>query len=211
MQMPPAYSALKFRGRPSYDFARKGVKVELRPRMVNIYNIRLVSSEEDLLTIKVECGSGTYIRSLAYKIGEMLGCGASVKGLKRTKIGEFDIKSSISVKDFTGRKITSSDFKSSTYLISIERMLEESPSLYIKDKYRKNILSGHQIKSEMLQPEKIKAGIVLKKGTLVNIKDSNSNLLAVHRVLKGDALLDIKQKGIALTGSRIVFDSQKIL
>jgi tRNA pseudouridine55 synthase len=211
MQMPPKYSAIKFKGRPSYHFARKGLKINLRPRMVNIYDIKLASLMDDLITIKVRCGSGTYIRSLAHRIGEMIGCGASVKKLKRTKIGEFDVKDSIAIEDFIRKKMAGNNFKSSPYLMSIKKILEKSPSLYIKDEYRKSILNGHEVKSEMLQPGKTKTGTVLKKEALVQIKDSRGSLMAVHRVLTDNAFSDIKQKGIALTGSIIVIEDHKIL
>ncbi len=211
MQMPPKYSAIKFEGRPSYHFARKGLKVDLSPRMVNIYDIKLASLMDDLITIKVRCGSGTYIRSLAHEIGEMIGCGASVKKLKRTKIGEFDVKDSIAVKDFIRKKMAGNNFKFSPCLISLKKILEKSPSLYIKDEYRKSILNGHKVKSEMLQPGKMKTGTVLKKEALVQIKDSRGRLMAVHRVLTDNAFSDIKQKGITLTGSIIIIEDHKIL
>ncbi len=89
--MPPIYSSVKYKGRPSYDFARKGRSIDLKYRMVNIYNLELISLSSDLLTVKVNCSSGTYIRSLAYEIGNLLGCGASIKGLKRTKINNFKL------------------------------------------------------------------------------------------------------------------------
>lgn len=205
--MPPAYSALKFKGRPLYDFARKGKRIDLKPRMVSIYDIELISLNDDLLTIKVNCASGTYIRSLAYEIGKLVGCGASIKGLKRTKIGAFDIENSIYVNKLIGEKIKESSFKSSPYIISIERVLEESPSLYVKDKYRKNILNGHPVRSEMVKPARATIKGLLKKGTFVKIKDRSSNFLAVHRILSEDAASDIGKKGSILTGSILVFES----
>jgi tRNA pseudouridine55 synthase len=211
MQMPPKYSAVKFEGRPSYHFARKGLKVNLSPRIVNIYDIKLVSLMDDLITIKVRCGSGTYIRSLAHEIGEIIGCGASVKKLKRTKIGEFDVKDSIAVKDFIAKKMAGNNFKYGSYILSLKKILEKSPSLYIKDEYRKSILNGHKVKSEMLQSGKTKTGTALKKEALVQIKDIRGSLMAVHRVLTDNAFSDIKQKGIALTGSIIVIEDYKIL
>ncbi len=205
--MPPAYSAVKFKGRPSYDFARKGMNINLKPRMVSIYDIKLISLEDDLLTIRVNCGSGTYVRSLAYEIGKIIGCGASIKTLKRTRIGDFNIKNSFDVKEFIGKKIKAINCKSSSFIISIEKLLEKNPSLYVKDKFRENILNGNQVRSEMVKPERIGAKNLLKKGTFVKIKDSSSNLIAIHRVLSEDAASDIGKKGIILTGNILVFRS----
>jgi tRNA pseudouridine55 synthase len=210
MQMPPAYSAVKFKGRPSYHFARKGLKVNLKPKVVNIYDIELITIEGDLMTIKVKCGSGTYIRSIAHEVGEVLGCGASVKELERTRIGEFDIKNCVSVKVVTEGKVTGDHLKSSPYIISLKRMLEKNPSLYIKDEYIKHILNGHKVKSGMLEQRKIKKEGMLKKDSLVSIKDSRGGLLAVHKVLAADSSEGINKKGVTLTGSVVVLGSRKI-
>jgi len=173
--------------------------------MVSIYDLKLISLYKDILTINVNCGSGTYIRSLAHEIGELLGCGASVKGLKRTGIGSFGLKSSIDLKDFVERKIKKINLRSSPYMISIERLLDENPSLYIEDKYRDRILNGHPVSSEMIDYGRIKAGSLFKKGILVKIKDSGNDFMAVHRVLRGNAAIDIEQNGLALTKSILVF------
>lgn len=94
-QVPPLFSALKKDGRPLYELARRGVTLELTPRKVIIYTIKLVDFSSPLVTIDVECGSGTYIRSLARDLGQKLGVGGYLKTLCRTRYGPFDIKSSV--------------------------------------------------------------------------------------------------------------------
>lgn len=91
-QMPPAFSALKIRGRPAYKMARKGEEVKLQPRKVFIKEIKLLKIKSPLINIKVTCSSGTYIRSLAYDIGEKLGYGGYLEKLKRTRIGQLRLK-----------------------------------------------------------------------------------------------------------------------
>lgn len=125
-QKPPAYSSIKYKGRPLYKFAREGRNVYIKPRMVNIHSLELISLDNDLLTVKVNCSSGTYIRSLAYEIGELLGCGASVKGLKRVKINDFKLDDSISVVEFLEKDLKKDDLRSSLYIISIERLLDKN-------------------------------------------------------------------------------------
>jgi tRNA pseudouridine55 synthase len=88
-QRPPEYSALKVKGRRAYDMARAGEKVELAPRSVRIDKITLLDYGWPILSLAIDCGSGTYIRSIARDIGEALGCGGLVKVLKRTRIGPF--------------------------------------------------------------------------------------------------------------------------
>ena len=95
MQVPPAYSALKIKGKPAYRYARKGQKIELKPRKVVIRYIKLVNYEYPNLFITTSVSSGTYIRSLAKDIGKKLGVGAYLNNLRRTKIGIYEVKKAI--------------------------------------------------------------------------------------------------------------------
>lgn len=88
-QMPPAYSAAKVTGQRAYALARRGEEVELRPRPVQVYDIRLLRYAYPELEVEIDCGKGTYIRSLARDIGAALGCGAHVATLRRTRVGPF--------------------------------------------------------------------------------------------------------------------------
>jgi tRNA pseudouridine55 synthase len=96
-QVPPAFSALKQGGRRSYELARAGVPVELKPRRVEITRLELVSCQLPLIEIEVDCSKGTYIRSLANDIGRLLGCGAYLKGLTRIKCGPYSILDALSL------------------------------------------------------------------------------------------------------------------
>ncbi len=95
-QMPPMYSALKYRGQRLYELARAGIAVSRESRQVAIYQLKLIDFKLPLVTIEVECGRGTYIRSLAHNLGELLGCGAHLKSLVRSRYGPFDIKDAVS-------------------------------------------------------------------------------------------------------------------
>jgi tRNA pseudouridine55 synthase len=88
-QVPPAYSAAKVTGRRAYDLARQGESVSLQPRRVRIDAIKVCGYEFPKLELKVDCGKGTYIRSLARDLGERLGCGALIESLRRTRVGPF--------------------------------------------------------------------------------------------------------------------------
>lgn len=88
-QVPPAYSALKFEGRPYYDYARKGVEIPRAAREIEVYALRLLDWRPPDATIDVECSKGTYIRVLAEDIGAALGCGAHLAALRRTATGGF--------------------------------------------------------------------------------------------------------------------------
>jgi len=96
-QIPPAYSAIKIKGKKAYELARKGEKPKLEPRKINIYNIKILNYEWPLLELTVQCSSGTYIRALARDIGRDLGCGAYLEKLIRTKIGKYSLKDAVTI------------------------------------------------------------------------------------------------------------------
>jgi len=99
-QIPPMFSALKKNGQRLYHLARKGITIEREPRKIFIEDIELISCFEDSITIRVECGKGTYIRALARDIACLLETEGYLTKLIRTRIGNFNEESSINVKDF---------------------------------------------------------------------------------------------------------------
>lgn len=96
-QIPPMYSALKRNGQPLYELARRGETVEREPRNIEIFHLELQSWEPEKLVLNVSCSKGTYIRTLAEDIGEALGCGAHLGGLRRTATGAFRIEEAVSL------------------------------------------------------------------------------------------------------------------
>jgi tRNA pseudouridine55 synthase len=89
-QIPPMYSALKHKGERLYKLARQGVEVEREARQVTIFELELVSFKSPVAELRVHCSKGTYVRTLVEDIGELLGCGAHVIGLRRNGVGPFD-------------------------------------------------------------------------------------------------------------------------
>ena len=98
-QVPPMYSALKRDGKRLYDLARKGIEVEREPRPVSVYGIDLTAWEPPMATVKVDCGRGFYMRSLAHDLGEILGCGGHLKSLVRIKTGPFHIDEAVTLEE----------------------------------------------------------------------------------------------------------------
>jgi len=99
-QTPPIYSAIKIKGKSAYKYARAGQKIELKPRIVEIKSIEILDYKWPVLKLKIVCGSGVYIRSLARDIGEKLKTGAYMAGLERIRVGEFDKKNSSTLEKF---------------------------------------------------------------------------------------------------------------
>lgn len=100
-QIPPMFSAKKVGGKKLYQLARQGKVVEREPSDINIFELEVVEYSWPKLKIRVKCSSGTYIRSLGHDIGQALGCGAYLDELRRTKIGEFDIKEAFKLENLT--------------------------------------------------------------------------------------------------------------
>ena len=91
-QIPPMYSAIKKNGVPLYKMARRGLKVDLEPRKVRIYEIKMLGFDGKFLDLKICCSKGTYIRTIAADLGDVLGCGAHVAELRRLSVGTYDEK-----------------------------------------------------------------------------------------------------------------------
>ncbi len=98
-QIPPVYSAKNINGKRAYEYARKGEEVELKANKITIYEVELLNYQMPLITIKIVCSKGTYIRSLAYDIGKKLNSGGHLVKLIRTRIGEYKIDSSITIEE----------------------------------------------------------------------------------------------------------------
>lgn len=100
LQVPPAHSAIKQDGKRVYELARQGKEVKLEPRKVTIKEFEIGSIEMPVVHFRVVCSTGTYIRSLANDFGKALGCGAYLGSLCRTRIGDYDVKDSMSIESF---------------------------------------------------------------------------------------------------------------
>jgi len=101
MQVPPAHSAIKIDGKRVYELARQGKEVKIEPRRVTIKEFEIMATEMPVVHFRVVCTTGTYIRSLANDFGIILGCGAYLSSLCRTKIGEFKLADAMTIDEFT--------------------------------------------------------------------------------------------------------------
>ncbi len=97
-QTPPVYSALKINGKPAYEYAREGKEIEMESRTVTVHSLELLDWDPPEAVIDIQCSSGTYVRSLASDLGEKLGSGATLTGLRRTKSGKFGLRDAVSLR-----------------------------------------------------------------------------------------------------------------
>lgn len=104
-QTPPVFSAIKIKGKPAYEYARKGKEVKLKSRKTMVFEIEILTYAWPLLRLRVHCSSGTYIRSIAHDLGKMLGCGGYIEELRRTKIGHYTVKNAVSMETLSSANI----------------------------------------------------------------------------------------------------------
>ena len=100
MQQPPLFSAKNIGGKRAYEFARKGHKMELESRLVFFRELELLDFNSPYIEVRIVCGKGTYIRSLAFDLGKKLNYGAHLVGLRRTKVGEFRVEEAVKASEF---------------------------------------------------------------------------------------------------------------
>ena len=137
-QVPPMYSAIKKNGKKLYEYARKGEKIEVEPRKIEIYKIELVKYNEKNIDFIVSCSKGTYIRSLCEDIAEKLNTVGYMKNLERLQVGEFNIEKSVLIDEVNIENIEK-------YLYTLEDILKDTPKLNLNSKKLKLFLNGVQL------------------------------------------------------------------
>lgn len=143
-QMPPAVSAKKIAGRPAYELARKNLPVELKAVDVEIYALDLLGTEGCEARLRVHCGSGTYIRSIAHDLGQALGCGAFLKSLRRTMSGDFSITEARTLDEI---ERLSAEGRFAEAVIPAARLLPEFPLVPVDDTTLAQIRNGREFRS----------------------------------------------------------------
>ncbi|AOX99531.1 tRNA pseudouridine(55) synthase TruB [Jeongeupia sp. USM3] len=128
-QVPPMHSALKHQGKALYEYARQGVEIERQARRITIYSIDVVSFAGAELVIDVSCSKGTYIRTLADDIGRMLGCGAYLTGLRRTKTAGFSLEQSVSLDVYIAMSLDERE----ACLLPADTLVQDMPLLTLDD------------------------------------------------------------------------------
>ncbi len=139
-QIPPMYSALKVNGKRLYELARAGKEVERKGRPVEIHSIEILSVSLPEITFRVACSKGTYIRTLCHDIGQKLGCGGTMKSLKRTRVGIFTIDGALKLSQL---EELAEQGRLEEKVIPVEAMFTELPALTVKDAFARLIENGN--------------------------------------------------------------------
>ena len=139
-QVPPMYSALKRDGKPLYEYARAGVELERAHREITIHQIRWTDICWPEAILEVSCSKGTYIRVLAEDLGNALGCGAHLVGLRRTEVGHLSLEQS-----FTIDSIRQGIQDSASYILPIDALLQTLPHLTVDEQQAKRLEMGQRV------------------------------------------------------------------
>jgi tRNA pseudouridine55 synthase len=137
-QLPPMYSALKKDGRALYDYARAGVEVERVPRRVTIHELRVRDWQAERLVLDVACSKGTYVRTLAEDLGELLGCGAHLAALRRTASGALNVEQAVTL----DRLEALSDAERDALLLAPDTLIADWPAWQLSAEEAARFLTG---------------------------------------------------------------------
>ena len=142
-QTPPQFSAIKIDGERAYDLARAGEDVEMKSRIVSVYDLRLLGTTPDTATLELNCGKGTYVRAIARDMGTILGCFGHVSALRRLAVGQFTEENAIPLDAFE-KMVQSAD--PDHYLLPVETVLDDIPALALTDDEISRIKQGQTLK-----------------------------------------------------------------
>lgn len=173
VQLPPPYSAKKFRGKPLYRYARRNQDVERRPSQVQIHSLTGHMVSPDQLAFEAITSAGTYIRSLAHDIGLKAGCGAHLQELRRERIGSFSLDQALTVAEIRQRAETGDTL---SVVIPFESLLPEFPKLIVNPEGRRGALNGMP-----LPPSAILKFLPAESNDYFRIFDDEGQFLAVYR------------------------------
>jgi len=177
-QVPPIYSAIKVNGKKLYEYARSNQKVEINSRDIEIYKIKLINIEKNIIDFRVFCSKGTYIRTLCEEIAERLDTVGYMKELTRIQVGNFNIKDAINIEQLEDN-IETKEFLDSK-LVTIENYFKNKNKIILKDEELIKFLNGVTIFCNL-------------KDDLYRIYDENKNFIGIanlkNKKLKRDVIL----------------------
>ena len=181
LQTPPPYSAKRIGGKRAYELARQNKPVYLSPVEVEVYALQLLSFDGLRASFAVECSGGTYVRSLAHDIGQRLGCGAHLDGLRRKAVAEFTLDRSVTLEAL---QEAVREQKLEDCIVPLELLLPDCPELIVRGREEKSVRHGH--KFELAQTERFGRGTGRVQAiSLLKIMNPDRRLIAVARHVTG--------------------------
>lgn len=181
LQTPPMYSALKFQGKPLYEYIRQGQVIERPSRAVFIHELQLESFNGQEMEISVRCSKGTYIRTLGEDIGEALGCGGFLTTLRRTSIADFKITKAVTLSQLE----TMDDSQLFNQLLPVDCMLLHLPVVELNPEEFTRIIQGQRLRRADLSDGKVRLYFT---GNFIGAGEVSHATLSPSRLLANSAL-----------------------
>jgi tRNA pseudouridine55 synthase len=182
-QMPPPFSAKKIAGTPAYKLARQQKPVELKPVDVTVRELELRGYSEGIAELRLVCSSGFYVRSLAHDLGQRLGCGAHLDGLRRTRVGEFGAEDAVPLD-----MIVNEGPSAAQRLIPLERLLPELPSVVLSEDGARRASHGNAIGPQDLEARPPSPVGLRPAGARLRLLDRDGGLLGIAEPVAGGFL-----------------------
>ncbi len=183
LQVPPMYSALKRDGKPLYEYARAGQTVEREGRQVAIHVLQMIACALPLVTFRVTCSKGTYVRTLAEDIGATLGCGAHLTALRRTGVGALTLEHAVTLDALADLNEAERDAR----LQPVDALLSTFPAVRLDDEATKRFLHGQRLRLADAANTRLEDGHVRvyaqEGGRLLGVAEAGEGVLAPERLI----------------------------
>ncbi len=174
LQIPPMYSAIKIKGKKLYEIARRGGEIERQPRSITVSDISLAGWEAEELVLDITCSAGTYIRTLCHDIGQELGCGACMTGLRRTASGNYRVEQAHTVSEI---EHAVRENRLDHLLHPVDSIFSDYPALYADREQEARLRCGSAVSSGC--PEGI-----------YRVYSPSGEFLLIGKVLKGQLMTE---------------------
>lgn len=184
-QIPPMYSALKHQGRALYEYAREGVEIERAARQVTLHAIDILGWQGDVLTLDVRCSKGTYIRTLAQDIGEHLGCGAHLIGLRRSGSGGVSLDGAVTLDALLAMDEAERD----THLLPADVLLSDWPEVVLTEPEAARFLTGLRRRTHLADAPQVRVYGPLPASESDQISRETNRVLLGSAHIKGGELI----------------------
>jgi tRNA pseudouridine55 synthase len=169
LQTPPLYSALKYAGKPLYAYARAGIEIEREPRRITIHALELQWFEGERLALCVTCSKGTYIRSIAHDLGEMLGCGAHLAVLRRTAVGRFGLDCAHTLESLAAMPAAERD----QCMLPVDALLQDLPEVRLEPAQQVRFVQGQTVPWD--GPQQPRVRVYGADGALLGVGEADAD------------------------------------
>jgi tRNA pseudouridine55 synthase len=175
-QVPPMFSAVKVQGQPLYKLARQGIELERKSRTIHIQRMDILNIGESTVEVEIECSGGTYVRTIAYDLGEKLGCGAYLQSLVRTQIGRFSLEDASTLDEVT-----------TANLIPLKTALYPMPIRLLSDLETMRVRNGGSV-ANLIDATDEHVALAEPSGEIISVAAVHGNVLQPECVIPTEAL-----------------------